>query len=149
MLVLTVHISSLFGYLPLNGVVWWRGYEWGFFCGNHNPWSDVGFECGYWWLLSWDEGLSSGNCWFAWKWGDCPGGRRGFSCSCEWWFWNNGEGFLWSYWWADCGNPFVIQVWDVVVMIGRQFAWSRGVNNHLWNGCNDKRMQMEGWKMST
>lgn len=160
-LVLTVDIPSLFGDLLLDGVVyrcdrWWCGG--GAFGGSHWPWWDVGLACRCWWLPGWDKGLPGGNCWLAWRRGDsrwrlrcfgrCRGShsRGGGGC----WFGDNGEDSLLSHWWAHGGGgPLLIHVGDAVVMIWRQFAWSRGVNNHLRNGWNDKRMQREYWNMST
>lgn len=40
-----------------------------------------------------------------------------------------------SHWRVDGGGgPLLIHVGNMIVMIWRQFAWSRGVNNHLRNG---------------
>jgi len=159
-----VDIPSLFGDLLLDGVVHWcdrRG--WGLSGGSHRSRWDVGFACRYWWLSRWDKRLLGGNCRLAWRWGGPPGrwgdppgrrggppGRRGgFGCCCGWCFGDNREDSLLSHWWAGGGGPPVILIRDVVVMIWRQFAWSRGVNNHLWNGWNHKRMQIEHWNMST
>lgn len=159
MLVLTVDIPSLFGNLLLDGVVYWcdRWWWWGESGGSHWPWWDVRLACGCWWLPGRDNGLPGGNCRLAWRWGDPLWRRRCFGrcCGCRsrgggCWFGNNGEDSLLGHWWADGGGgPLLIHVWDAVVMVWRQFARSRGVNNHLRNGWNNKRIQMEHWNMST
>lgn len=135
-------IPSLFGDFLLDGVVYrcdlWRC--WGESGGRCR--CDVGLVCGYWWLPGGDGGLPGGNRWLAWRRGDplwrqrrfghgCGWGSRGGSCR----FGDNGEDSLWSHRWVDGGSgPLLIQVRDVVVMIWRRFSWSRGFNNHLWNG---------------
>lgn len=133
-------VPSLFGDLLLDGVVhwcdrrWWRGESGGSY------WSrwDVGLARGCRWLPGWDSGLPGGD--YAWRRGDplwrlrrfgrCCGCRRHGGGGC---FGNNGDDSLWSHWRADGGGPLLIHVGDAVVMIWRQFAWSRGVNNHLRN----------------
>lgn len=119
-----VDIPSLFGDLPLDSVVygcdWWLWRRWP--GGSYRPWWDVRSACGYQWLPRGDEGLSGGNHWLAWRWGDPPrrqrwfGSRCGFR-SCGWCYWNNGEDPPWSHWWTDGGGPPVIDVWDVVVVV--------------------------------
>lgn len=153
-------VSSLFGHLLLDGVVHrgdrrrrCRGSG-----GSYWLWWDVGLACGCWWLPGWDEGLPGGNWRLVCRRGNPLWRQRclGRGCGCCW-FGDEGEDSPWSHWWAvgsggdGCSGsgPPLIQVWDVVVMIWRQLAWSRGVNNHLRNGWKNKRMEMERWNMST
>lgn len=131
-LFLTVHIASLFGDL-LDGVVywcnWWRW--WGSFGRSHGVWWYVGFVHG---LSCWHERLVSWHGWLGWRRGHLPGRQRGFGYSCGRSFGDSNDRFLWRHCWVACGEPLVIQIWDVVVMIGWLFARSWRVNNHLWNG---------------
>lgn len=151
---LTMDVPSLFGDLLLDGVVhrggWWWRREHG---GGHRPWRDVGFACGNRWLPGGDVGLPGGNWWLAWRWCDPFWRQKHFgrcsSCGDGCCFGNLWEDSLWSDWWTAGGSgSLLVQVGDVVVMIWRQFSWSRRVNNHLRNGWNNKRMQMEHWNMS-
>lgn len=139
-----MYIPSLFGDLLLDGVVYWCEWwwRWGESSGSHRPWWDVGFVRGYQWLLGWDKRLPGGNCRLTWRRGHplwrqrCSGRRCGCrSCGGGCRFGNNGEDSLLSHRWVfGGGGSFLIHVGDAVVMIWRQFAWSRGVNNHLGNG---------------
>lgn len=84
-LFLTVHIASLFGDLPLNGVVyrcdWRRGWRWGLSGRSHWRWWYVGFVRG---LSCWQERLVSWQGWLGWRRGHPPGRQRGFGRCCGW-----------------------------------------------------------------
>lgn len=154
-------VPSLFGDLLLDGVVYWSDrwrWWWGESGGRHWSWWDVGLACGCWWLPSRHKGLRSGNhrlacrrwdpLWRQRRFGRRRGCRSRGGGSC--WFGNNGEDSPLSHRRAEGGGgPPLIYVGDAVVMIWRRFSGSRRVNNHLRNGWNNKRMQMEHWNMST
>lgn len=134
-----MNIPSLLGDLLLDGIVHWCDrWQWqGWSGGNCWPW-DVGFASGYRWLSGGYEGLSGGYEGFSGgdqrlvlRWGHPRAGCLGCSCG-DWRQFREDD--LWSDWWASGGGPLLIQVWDVVVMIWRHFAWSQGVNNHFRDG---------------
>lgn len=158
---LTVHIPSLLGDFLLYGVVHGGDLrrQWGPSAGSHGPRRDVRPAGRFWWLLGGDEGLPGGNWWLGVTWGDplrwqrCFGRRGDYCCGggggcC--WFGDDGEDSLSSHRWSDGGggSPLIV-VREVVVMIRGQFAWSRGINDHLRYGWNNERMKIENKNTST